>query len=334
MKFKEYLKDKFFVIFSKIIILILVLFLLIILKAHILLIITIPILLVFNYVYLLLRDYFYKRNFYKMIFNTIMELDKKYLLTEIVKKSDFLEGKMLLEYFYEINKNYCEEVNIYKQSLEDFKEYIELWCHEIKTPVATSKLILENKSKEKNESMLEEINKIDGYIEQVLYYAKSEFVEKDYFINKINLSNIVNNVIKKNKKVILQKKIKVKSLKEDYYIYSDEKWLEYIINQIVINSIKYVKDNPEICFKCDTFDNCIILKIKDNGIGIKEEELSRIFDKGFTGSTGRIYTKSTGMGLYLVKKLCDKLGHSIKVSSVLGEYTEMILVFPINSMTK
>ena len=113
---------------------------------------------------------------------------------------------------------------------------------------------------------------------------------------------------------------------------SDPKWLEFIINQIMVNSIKYSKENPIIKFEVKENKNNVILSIEDNGIGIKTSEIGRIFDKGFTGTNGRIKKKATGLGLYLAKKLCDKLGHNITITSKENEYTKVTIVFPISSL--
>ena len=129
---------------------------------------------------------------------TLEELEDKYLITEIVKSPNFIEGKILKNSLEQINKSMIENVNKYKYMLEDYKEYIELWIHEIKMPIATSKMVIENNKNEVTKSIDEEIEKIENYIEQALFYARSSNVEKDYYIRKTNLQDIVNESIKKN----------------------------------------------------------------------------------------------------------------------------------------
>ncbi|MEG1009009.1 MAG: ATP-binding protein [Clostridia bacterium] len=183
-------------------------------------------------------------------------------------------------------------------------------------------------------SINEEIEKIENYAEQVLYYARSNNVEKDYIIKKVLLSDIINNVIKKNKKSLISKNISINIDNLNEYVNTDLKWIEYIINQIIINSIKYSKpDNNSINIFSNKNNDSISLHIKDSGIGIKSKNLSKVFDKGFTGENGRIIKESTGMGLYLCKKLCDKLNHNILINSN-GIGVEVIIVFPINSFVE
>lgn len=332
MKLSDYIKDKAFTIFISSIVLITIEIIMLLLHSHIVLIVFTPFLLILGFIFCLIHDYSKKNIFYKQFSKMMNDLDKKYLITEIIKYGDFVEGNYLIDYLYEIDKSYHEEINKYKFSIEEFKEYLELWCHEIKTPIATGKLILENK---KTADISEELEKIEDYVEQILYYSRSEVVEKDYFINKVNLKDIVNDVIKRNKKDILNKGIKITPLKDNVIVNSDQKWLEYIINQVITNSIKYSKEhNSLIKFTYKINPNNVFLMIEDNGLGIKTEDIEKVFEKGFTGTNGRNMHSSTGMGLYLVNKLCQKLGHDIHISSKEDEYTIVTIVFPIGSMTK
>ena len=197
-------------------------------------------------------------------------------------------------------------------------------------PIATTKMIIENNQNEITRSIEEEINEIENYIEQALYYARSEIANKDYYIKKCNLKDIVNEAIKKNKKTLINKKIKIETINIEKIIYTDSKWTQFILNRI-----KYKKElNPEIICEAEEKKEKVILKIKDNGIGIKETEISRVFDKGFTGTNGRIEKKSTGIGLYLCKKLCNNLGMGIEINSKENEWTELKLIFPKNSFTQ
>ena len=227
-----------------------------------------------------------------------------------------------------------ENVNKYKYMTEDYKEYIELWIHEIKTPIATSKMIIENNKNEVTKSIDEELDKIENYIEQALFYARSSTVEKDYYIRKTNLQDIVNESIKKNKNILIAEKISLNIHELDMTVNTDSKWLIFILNQIIQNSVKYRKkgEPSQIEISAKQGKENIILYIKDNGIGIKKGEITKVFEKGFTGTNGReTNKKSTGIGLYLCKKLCDKLGAAIELNSVQNEGTEVRIVFPKGS---
>ena len=204
-----------------------------------------------------------------------------------------------------------------------------MWCHEVKTPLATCLMIVENNPNSINQSIQEELIKIENYLQQVLFYARSENVEKDYLIKEVNLNDVVNTVIKQNKKDLISKRIKIELNNLNIQVYSDKKWLEFILNQIINNAIKYVNQDPVITISAKKYQDHDELMISDNGIGILKDEIDRVFDKGFTGTNGRNDKKSTGIGLYLCKKLCLRLNHEIKISS--NEKTTVTIIFPHSS---
>ncbi len=294
----------------------------------------IPVTIIFLYIIGLSIEYFIKQRFYKDLEDTLNNLDDKYLISEIIKVPSFMEGKILKDLLEQINKSMVENVNRYKYKQEDYKEYIELWIHEIKIPIAASKLIIENNKNEVTKSIDEELNKVENYIEQALYYARSNTVEKDYYVKKVNLKDIVNESIKKNKNILIHERISINVHDLDLEVNTDNKWIVFILNQIIQNSIKYKKQdrNLEIEIYSKQGKENVILYIKDNGIGIKKGEITRVFEKGFTGTNGRLIgKKSTGIGLYLCKNLCNKLGIAIELNSVQNEGTEIRLVFPKSS---
>lgn len=279
-------------------------------------------------------EFYRKKKFYDEFKNKLEELDQKYLITEIIRKANFLEGKILNETLEDINKAMLENVNNYKHLQQEYKEYIELWIHEVKIPIATSKLIIENNKNVVTRSIDEELDKIEDYTEQALFYARSNTVEKDYYIKRSSLQDMVKECIKKNKNRLIQEKITMNIHDLDLEVNTDSKWIAFILNQILQNSIKYRKtdEKTEIEIYAKQGKENVILYWKDNGIGIKKGEITRVFEKGFTGTNGRIIgKKSTGIGLYLCKKLCDKLQIAIELNSVQGEGTEIRLVFPQGS---
>lgn len=279
-------------------------------------------------------EYFSKKKFYEKVTNVLAELDEKYLMTELIKEPSFIEGKILKQTMEQVNKSMLENVNQYKYLTEDYKEYIELWIHEIKLPLAASKLIIENNKNVATKSIGEELDKVENYIEQALFYARSNTVEKDYYIKKSFLKDMVNEGVKKNKNILIQEKISMKLHDLEIMVYTDSKWIVFILNQLLQNSVKYKKteETSEIEIYARQGKENVILSVKDNGLGIKKGEITRVFEKGFTGTNGRLLNKkSTGIGLYLCKKLCDKLGIAIELNSVQGEGTEVKLVFPQSS---
>ncbi len=334
MKFKDFLKDK---IITTILLLFAIATIEIFLIAYPIanfIRIYIAIIILGLYIIGITIEYLVKKQFYKNLIMTLEELEEKYLITEIVKSPSFIEGKILKNSLEQINKSMIENVNKYKYMLEDYKEYIELWIHEIKMPIATSKMIIENNKNEVTKSIDEEIEKIENYIEQALFYARSNTVEKDYYIRKISLQDIVNESIKKNKNILISEKISLNIHDLEKEVNTDSKWIVFILNQIIQNSVKYMKTSypSEIEIYAKKQKENVILYIKDNGIGIKKGEITRVFEKGFTGTNGReTNKKSTGIGLYLCKKLCNKLGIAIELNSVQDEGTEIRIAFPNSS---
>lgn len=294
----------------------------------------IPIVILGLYFISIMVEYFRKKAFYQKINQTLNQLEEKYLVTELIKEPNFIEGKELKEVLQEINKSMLEHVNQYKYLTEDYKEYIELWIHEIKLPLAASKLMIENNKNTTTKNIDEELDKVENYIEQALFYARSNTVEKDYYIKKCMLKEIVNECVKKNKNMLIQEKISIKLHDLEIEVNTDSKWIIFILNQLIQNSVKYRKqeENSEIEIYARQGKENVILYIRDNGMGIKKGEITRVFEKGFTGTNGRLLNKkSTGIGLYLCKKLCMKLGIAIELNSVQEEGTEIRLVFPKSS---
>lgn len=282
-------------------------------------------------------EYQIKKRYYDELQKTIDELDEKYLITEIMKTPNFVEGKILKNILGQVDKSMHEQVNKYKYLQEDYKEFIELWIHEVKLPLTTSKMIIENNKNKVTRSIEEELDSIENYVEQALFYARSSAVEKDYYIRKCNLKDIVNESIKKNKTSLIEEKVDINIHDLDNVVSTDSKWIVFILGQIIQNSVKY--RNKKSLLNIEVYsepkkDNTV-LYIKDNGIGIKKEEISRVFDKGFTGTNGRLAgKKSTGIGLYLCRNLCEKLGVSINVKSTDSVGTVVSLVFPNSSFVR
>lgn len=334
MKFGEFIKEKILLIF-------LVLF---IIASSEILLLPYPQIVIFVRLYIaicpviiigidIVLEYRKKSNFYNELKNNLEKLDNKYLISEIINTPDFIEGKILKNTIQETGKSMLENVNSYKQLQEDYKEYIELWIHEIKIPIATSKLIIENNKNEITKSIDEELDEIENYTEQALFYARSNTVNKDYVVTKSNLKEIVNGAILKSKRALLSNKISIELNDLEKEVFTDSKWATFIINQIIQNSIKYSKkEDKKIQLYAISKRENVVLYIKDNGIGIKKGEITRVFEKGFTGENGRtINKKSTGIGLYLCKKLCDKLGLGIELNSEKDIGTEVRIIFPKSS---
>ena len=277
---------------------------------------------------IILFNFYRKNKFYKSYLNGLNKLSKKYLILETIPEPSSYEERIMVDSLYEINKSMIENINEYQRNINDFKEFVELWIHEVKIPISSMVLKCHNNKEKYDKSILSLIRRLDNQIDEVLYYVRSENTEKDFAIAEVSLKEVIRNVGLKNKDDLLESNIDFITDLKDLKISTDKKWLEFIINQIINNSIKY-KKGKDSYIKISAFEQVdkAIIEIEDNGIGIPSKDLKRVFDKSFTGSNGREKVKSTGMGLYIVKKLCDKLGHNIKIESKEKEYTKVIIEF-------
>ena len=211
-----------------------------------------------------------------------------------------------------------EQVSAVKRERREYREYIEQWIHEIKTPLTALKLLCDNNKSEITRTMLLELERLNHFAGQALYYARSETVEKDYLIKETLLSDIIHQAVSDNKQLLLSNGVQIHLKDCEHTVFTDEKWVIFILNQLIGNAVRYRRENPVLIFRAFCTEDGISLSIEDNGIGIPADELPRIFEKGFTGTNGRLGKSSTGLGLYLCRRLCGKLGIGISAASGVG----------------
>ena len=279
-------------------------------------------------------EFYRSKKQYKEIRQAVDSMEEKYLVSEILGNPGPEEGVLYQEVFHDMGKAMLEKINHYKRELKEYKEYIELWIHEVKIPIAAAEMIVENHKNETTKEIEAQIKRIEGYTEQVLYYARSNEGEKDYYIKNLTLEEAVNEALVDNRKelILLGTSIDLHDLHAE--IKSDKKWLVFILGQLIGNSMKYAKDRTlHLEIYGEEEKERVRLHVKDNGIGVKSNELPKVFEKGFTGSNGRREKKSTGIGLYLCKKLCGRLGHEIELRSKEGEGCDVVILFPRSSFT-
>ena len=332
MKFNSFLKDRLYSIVTALFCYFIILLVLLAFKSDKAIVIAITIILLVTYILLFLTDFFRKQKFYTDLLTNIDNLDKAYLVLETLNRPEFYEGELLCQALYEIDKSMNENVRIEKEQLLDNKEYIEMWIHEVKRPLASLVLTLNNQKNILDRKTKNILKRLEDYVDQVLYYVRSENAEKDYFIKEVDLSKVIKNVGIKNMDDLLDNKVEFIVDKTNYKVFTDSKWLEFILNQIINNSIKYKRNIDNSYIKIYVKDNLdtTVLIIEDNGIGIKTSDIRQVFDKTFTGTNGREKTTSTGMGLYIAKNLCKKLGHKIEIESKENEYTRVFITFAKN----
>ena len=199
------------------------------------------------------------------------------------------------------NKSVIERIRAIEDEKKEYREYIESWVHEIKAPITGIDLMCENHKETLTKRIALENRKIENYVDMALYYARSDEVYQDYMIRETDLGQTAAEILQRNKRYLIQKGIQAEVNCPDI-AYTDGKWIGFILNQLLLNSAKYSKEQgTHIRIFTEHTENGVRLTVKDNGIGIKPEEIERIFEKGFTGSNGRKTERSTGMGLYSCK---------------------------------
>lgn len=280
----------------------------------------------------LLQEWTRRKRFFEEIFHTLEEMDKPYLISEVLPFSHKLEDHLYGEILRISNKSVVDAVHHLEREQTEYKEFIENWIHEVKAPVTAMNLICDNVKNEETRKLKTQLSLLENDVEKVLFYARSDAVYQDYLIRRVSLAPVIYDVIGKNQMYLRMNQMQIEVQTEDTKVYCDDKWLSFILSQLVQNAVKYRREKDcRIVFSVCRDKERTVLLVEDNGIGIKAGELSRVFRKGFTGTNGRKSSQSTGIGLYLCQKLCRKLGMGIGIESEEGVYTRVTLVFPDGS---
>lgn len=262
------------------------------------------------------KSYSGRRKQMKKLLELVGKLDERYMISEVMEKPGRADDQVYYQVLKLAGRSMLEKISAVERERMEYKEYIEQWVHEVKTPITAMKLICENHRSGLTKELLVELEKINRFTEQALYYARSEYAEKDYLVREIRLFDVVHQAIAQNKYLLLQYNVGIELKETGDMVYSDEKWLCFILNQIIVNAVKYRSEQPVLHCYTERKESEVTLCVEDNGIGISESDLPRIFEKGFTGENGRNASQNaTGIGLYLCKRLCDKLGIGIAAAS-------------------
>lgn len=286
------------------------------------------------FLFSLIWDYHRRRGYYKRLLQLLDQLDEKTLLMEIAERPGFLDAKIVSYILKQNNKYQNDKIAEMQKQSRDYRDFLDTWVHEIKTPITSARLIIENEKNSTTLKIEDELRKIDNFVELVLYYARSSDVEKDFKVENTTLKALVSTALKTYSKPIIQAGGRIHMEGMDIPVCADSKSCSFIIGQVVSNAIKYRQEEFRLEFRSQVQKNRTALLIYDNGIGISRADLSRVFDKGFTGENGRRFPKSTGIGLYLCKKLCDRMNIAISISSEKGQGTTVALYFPTESLLK
>ena len=273
--------------------------------------------------------YYVRRRYLNQLLDMAEQLEERYLIPEIMTIPEKADEQVFYQIMKMAEKSMLEKIGAIQNERKEYKEYIEQWIHEVKTPITAMKLLCENNRSPFTREILAELENINHYTEQALYYARSEHAEKDYSVREIDLCDVVHSAIADNKYLLRQSNMTITIDDIENRVYTDDKWVRFILNQIIGNAIKYRTEQPALVFSTTKTNDRVVLSISDNGIGIPQSDLPRIFEKGFTGRNGRTGKNSTGMGLYLCKRLCDKLGIGLTALSE-NKGTTIALSFQMN----
>ncbi|MEZ3444440.1 MAG: sensor histidine kinase [Lachnospiraceae bacterium] len=273
--------------------------------------------------------YFVRKRYLNQLLDMTEQLEERYLIPEIVTIPEQADDQVFYQIMKMAEKSMLEKIGAIQNERKEYKEYIEQWIHEVKTPITAMKLLCENNRSSFAREILAELENINQYTEQALYYARSEHTEKDYSVRETDLCDVVHRAIADNKYLLRQSNMAITIDAIETRVYTDDKWVRFILNQIIGNAIKYRTEQPVLRFSTTETNDRVVLSISDNGIGIPPSDLPCVFEKGFTGKNGRTGKNSTGIGLYLCKRLCDKLGIGITVHSE-NEGTTIALIFQMN----
>ncbi|MBC1475426.1 HAMP domain-containing histidine kinase [Listeria grandensis] len=287
--------------------------------------------LLFLIAYLVL-GYSFKRMYWNAM-QKLVEGEIEENIIELLPKPRTREQAFFNELMRKKHLEEQREITKLRDKQQEYHDFILYWVHEVKTPIVASKMLINNPDLNDPTTIYRgveaELDSIDRLVMQALYYSRLDTFAKDYFIQELALGPVIRDCVKRHSKLFISKKMKLDLAEIKVEVRSDSKWLGFILDQVMTNALKYTDAGGEIKIWCEISESGgkTELHIRDNGIGIKEEDLPRVFEQGFTGMIGRTEKKATGMGLYLARQMSGKLGHKIEISSEDGVGTEIVMTF-------
>lgn len=278
-------------------------------------------------------DFFQCRSRLQELESIMDGLDKKYLFAECVPGSRDIYESRILDLSRRAGRAMIGAVSDAQAAQREYREYVESWVHEIKTPITAAGLICRSAGPEIRTKLSRELSQIEAHVERALFYARAESPEKDFLIRQTPLSSILSHAIDSHRGLLIQNGIRIERIETEtgdleQTVYTDGKWAAFILGQLLQNAARYRSENPVITLCAKRLGQQVQLTVSDNGIGIPAHELPRVFDRGFTGSNGRTRGGSTGMGLYLCRRLADCLEIDLRIASEMGKGTDVTLTFP------
>ena len=273
-------------------------------------------------------DFFQQRARLLELKSILDGLDRKYLFTECVPQPKGLFERRLFDLTRLAGRDMTGAVSDAQASQREYREYVERWVHEIKAPITAARLICRELDGDTRRKLTAELSQIEAHVERALFYARAENPEQDCLFRQIELEKIAAQAIENHRSLLIQNGIRVELENMNCAVYTDEKWAVFILGQLLQNAARYRGPEPAVILSAKPLGRQTQLIVHDNGIGIPAHELPRVFERGFTGSNGRIRGGSTGMGLYLCRKLAVFLELGLDITSTEGNGTVVTLTFP------
>ncbi|MCM3358261.1 sensor histidine kinase [Psychrobacillus sp. MER TA 171] len=252
----------------------------------------------------------------------LRQVEQPYLVGEVLPTPYSFTEQQYFDIMRIISQDAISRVEQANREAKEYKEFVEQWIHELKTPLTAMNLVLANDADIRK--LRRELKRLNNLTDHILHFARLQSLEKDKQLAPFQLGQLLNQAVKNQMDLLIAAKIRV-SVDGEAIIFSDQKALQFIVNQFLINSAKY---SPSSQVKMQISEKALVYE--DNGIGIPKQELPRIFDRGYTGTNGRNFGTSTGIGLYIVSKMCDELHIRLTVQSEVGQFTRFTLEFPSN----
>lgn len=273
--------------------------------------------------YLIYR-YLTHRNFYLRLEEPHTPLDEFIEAGSGAPLAASLHGLLKSQY-----RQYQNELHHYQHKLKAHVQFINQWVHQMKTPLSVIHLMIQDEDESRFTAIGDELDRMKKGLDMVLYTARLDEFEHDFYVEMLPIEKVVRSVTSNQKRLFIRNRVFPSiSIEEGLNIASDEKWLSFVLTQIVTNAVRYTPDhNQKIFLNGFKRGANVVLEVQDQGVGIPESDLSRVFDPYFTGENGRKFQESTGMGLYLVKQICDKLGHRVEMESTINKGTAVRIIF-------
>ena len=280
----------------------------------------------------LLVDYLRQRRFYRQLLEAARNMQGPLQLSAWVHEPEFPEGRIAFQLMEQMEVQATGHIAHVQRQSQEYRDYIELWVHETKMPLAAAQLIAQRLQGADKLEIARQLDRLQGQVDQALYYARSTSLTNDYVIRSLPLAHVCREAVKRNARLLIEQGATPQvQVEADVVVQSDEPWLLFILGQLLSNAAQYgaktvVFSSKEV--EAGTPRGHTRLEVRDDGWGIPAQDVPRVFERGFTGGNGRNRGGATGMGLYLIAMMADRMGIGLQVASEEGSGTRFLLDFP------